>query len=252
MQKCPGQDTRYWTPEDVTEVECGGCGRTVEFFKTDGVRRCPNCGERVINPAVSMGCAQWCEYARECLGFDPKTVKERAELNIEEAVTAKIIAAVKKEFEGDRKRISHAIQVLENAEKILCQENASPRVTLAAALLHDIGVKAAEKKHNSSAPACQEREGPPVARRILEELNFSEADIEHICNIVAHHHSGMEEETPEFRVIWDADWLVNLPDEFPRVEGKDRAQILEKLFKTDAGLALAREREQQEQARGSQ
>ncbi len=239
MQKCPGQDTRYWTPEDVSEVECGGCGCTVEFFKTDGFRRCPDCGMRVINPAVSMGCAQWCQYARECLDFDPKTVKEKAQSDKMESVTGKIIAAVKRELDGDRKRISHAIQVLENAEKILHGENTSPRVTLAAALLHDIGIKEAEKKYNSSAPACQEREGPPVARRILEDLGFSEADIAHICNIVAHHHSGMQEETPEFRVVWDADWLVNFRAEYPRVEGKEKSRMLEKLFKTDTGLALA-------------
>ena len=71
MQKCPGQDTRYWKPSDVHEVKCGKCGELVEFFKTDGARRCPGCGARVVNPAVSMGCAQWCKHARECLGFDP-------------------------------------------------------------------------------------------------------------------------------------------------------------------------------------
>ena len=74
MQKCPGQDTRFWKPEDTSEVECSKCGQLVEFFKTDGVRRCHKCGVRIVNPAVSLGCAQWCQFAKECLGFDPQSL----------------------------------------------------------------------------------------------------------------------------------------------------------------------------------
>ena len=74
MIKCPGQDSRYWRAEDIFEVNCSGCGNSVEFFKIDPSRRCPTCGKRLINPRVSLGCAKWCEHARECLGFDPETV----------------------------------------------------------------------------------------------------------------------------------------------------------------------------------
>ena len=70
--KCPGQDSRFWRPEDVFEVECGECGSLVEFFKDDAGRRCPTCGRRITNPRLSLGCAQWCQYAKECLGYDPK------------------------------------------------------------------------------------------------------------------------------------------------------------------------------------
>ena len=38
--KCPGQDMQFWKPGDIYEVECPGCGRTVEFFKDDTARRC--------------------------------------------------------------------------------------------------------------------------------------------------------------------------------------------------------------------
>lgn len=65
---CPGQDTRFWQLSDIFEVECVHCGNTVEFFKDDGYRRCKKCGLRVVNPKISIGCAQWCEYAKECLG----------------------------------------------------------------------------------------------------------------------------------------------------------------------------------------
>jgi len=73
--KCPGQDTRYWKPDDIYELKCAQCGAAVEFFKTDGSRRCPGCGSRITNPRVTFGCAQWCEHAVACLGCDPKSVQ---------------------------------------------------------------------------------------------------------------------------------------------------------------------------------
>ena len=72
--QCPGQDRRNWTPDDVFELNCGRCGAVVEFFKTDGKRQCPKCGRRITNPRVALGCAQWCAYAKACLGFDPKSL----------------------------------------------------------------------------------------------------------------------------------------------------------------------------------
>ena len=73
-QICPGQDTRYWRPGDIFEVTCGGCGVTLEFFKDEATRKCPQCGTRIKNPHLALGCAQWCEHAQECLGFDLKAM----------------------------------------------------------------------------------------------------------------------------------------------------------------------------------
>ena len=67
--KCPGQDTRYWKPDDVREVACPRCGGKVEFFKDDRSRKCPHCGARFRNPCIDLGCAEWCPYAAECVDF---------------------------------------------------------------------------------------------------------------------------------------------------------------------------------------
>ncbi len=66
--KCPGQDTRFWSPDDICEFPCKSCGAVVEFFKDDVTRHCPGCGRRIVNPRVQLGCAEWCEHAEECLG----------------------------------------------------------------------------------------------------------------------------------------------------------------------------------------
>ena len=65
--KCPGQDKRYWTDEDVFEVPCPACGALVEFFRTDTTRRCHKCKYRFKNPELDLGCAEWCAYAKQCL-----------------------------------------------------------------------------------------------------------------------------------------------------------------------------------------
>jgi hypothetical protein len=76
--KCPGQDMRYWTAEDVYEEKCPHCGEMIEFFKTDIRLRCPNCKNRVANPRFDMGCAQWCSYAEQCLGSGAKGLKTKS------------------------------------------------------------------------------------------------------------------------------------------------------------------------------
>ncbi len=76
--KCPGQDMRYWTAEDVYEEKCPQCGEMIEFFKTDIRLRCRNCKTRVANPRFNMGCAQWCAYAEQCLGPGAKGLKSKS------------------------------------------------------------------------------------------------------------------------------------------------------------------------------
>jgi predicted RNA-binding Zn-ribbon protein involved in translation (DUF1610 family) len=65
---CPGQDRRFWTHDDISDLDCPACGHEIEFFKDDGKRKCPNCGTVVTNPRVLMSCASWCAYAEECVG----------------------------------------------------------------------------------------------------------------------------------------------------------------------------------------
>lgn len=76
--KCPGQDMRYWTPDDVCEIACPECGEMIEFFKTDIRLRCRKCKTRVANPKFNMGCAQWCAYAEQCLGPAARGLKTKS------------------------------------------------------------------------------------------------------------------------------------------------------------------------------
>jgi hemerythrin superfamily protein len=98
-----------------------------------------------------------------------------------------------------------------------------------------------KKKHNSSAARYQEEEGPPVAREILERLGAREELIEEVCDIVGHHHHPREEETLNFKVIYDADLITNVEEkqkESPSDIDKLK-KMIEKAFMTKAGRSLA-------------
>lgn len=117
--KCPGQDMRYWTADDVYEEKCPECGNEIEFFKTDIRLRCRNCKTRVANPKFNMGCAEWCAYAEQCLGPGAKGLKKgslksvflneldkyASNLNGEVANIKEIIERTEKKLEEERKDI---------------------------------------------------------------------------------------------------------------------------------------------------
>ncbi len=239
-QMCPGQDTRYWRPGDIFNVTCAKCGTVTEFFKNDSKRECPNCGNTIRNPKLSLGCAQWCEHAKSCLGYDPNELEEEGAQ--ETALVDQLIAEMKRVFGEDKKRIDHAFAVLSNAKEIVKTEDADPKVVMAAAILHDIGIPEAERKHGSASGKFQELEGPPIAREILEGLGLDTPTIDHTCRIIGSHHSANDIDTPEFRIIWDADWLVNIPDEHPDADADQLKKLVARIFRTEAGRQLAKTR----------
>jgi hypothetical protein len=128
--------------------------------------------------------------------------------------------------------------VLAVAEQLLRQEGADPRVVIAAAILHDIGIQAAERKHGSSGGRFQEIEGPPMAERILRALRVDEETIGLVCQIIAHHHRGGLD-SAEFRILWDADNLVNARDECGGGGSAGVGPRLQRILQTDGGRNLA-------------
>ncbi len=78
--RCPGQDPRNWTFEDIFNVQCPDCAAPVEFFRDDVVRACHACGAEVRNPRFNNGCAGWCASAKWCAagkGFASPTAESK-------------------------------------------------------------------------------------------------------------------------------------------------------------------------------
>ena len=233
--KCPGQDTRYWKPGAIFEVPCPVCGKKVEFFKDDPKRTCTMCGHRFANPKLDFGCATYCPYGEQCM-------PDQAASEVEMPLKDRVAAAMKQYFGGDCKRIGHAAKVAEYAERICEETGGDLVVVLCAAYLHDIGIREAERKYQSTAPRYQHREGPPIARNILVEAGGDTHLVEEVCDIVGHHHHPRKDETLNFKIIYDADLIVNLEEEQKeRPDGTERfREVIEKRMFTEAGKRIAR------------
>jgi HD superfamily phosphodiesterase len=188
---------------------------------------------------MDFGCASYCQYAEQCIGdLPPELLAQKEDL-----LKDRVAIEMKRYFKSDFKRIGHATRVARYAERIGKSEGGNLAVILSAAYLHDIGIVAAENKHQSTAAKYQEMEGPPIAASILIKLGAKEALIEEVCDIVGHHHHPRPDETKNFKAVYDADLIENM-DEKRKENPTDPAQLaerIEKLFLTPGGREVAKE-----------
>ena len=113
-------------------------------------------------------------------------------------------------FENDFRRITHALEVLKHAEKIMENtENCDSEVLMTAALLHDIGIKKSEEILGYNNGKTQEQYGPPIAERLLKSINFSPEKTKMVCEIIGNHHSRSRYDYVELKVLKEADRIVN-------------------------------------------
>ena len=177
LQQCPGQDGRSWSPDDVSEKNCPECGYSIEFFKFDLMRECPDCGKKVINPRFNLECAEWCDQEAICIGEgstlykEVQTLRERMEKKIE------------KLFSGDDEMIERIEMVTDLADRIGKREQYSPLSVILSALLHPLGLENVsvnvqdlnlEGIINNSIDETKSDKGLVVARKILQDLDIPE------------------------------------------------------------------------------
>ncbi len=144
-------------------------------------------------------------------------------------------------YTAEPARVQHFIKVHSFARLIGMSEGLSEKelFTLeAAALVHDIGIKKAEEVYGSSAGHYQEELGPPIAEEMLEELGFDRDVITRVCYLVAHHHTYTDIDGADYRILVEADFLVNLYEDSESVSAVKSAY--DKIFRTESGKRLCR------------
>ncbi len=152
----------------------------------------------------------------------------------------RVRSAMEEYFGSDARRIAHAHRVTGFARELLDYIDADEALTLAAAYLHDIGIPEAERKFGSCSGPLQEQEGPPVARAILEKLAAPADFTAKVCALVGAHHTPGAIDSPEFRILWDADALVNLAEVVPGKGAEEIEAMLDKALVTEAGYRRGR------------
>ena len=105
-----------------------------------------------------------------------------------------------------------------------------------AAIVHDIGIHAAEEKYQSTAGIYQEREGRPLAETMLRAGGCSEELVQRVGFLVGHHHTYDAVDGLDYQILLEADFLVNAYED--QLSGKAIQSIREKVFRTDSGRSL--------------
>ncbi len=141
---------------------------------------------------------------------------------------------------GMPRRIQHFLKVHALARWIGTMEGLdgeTMEILEAAALIHDIGIRNALEKYGSSAGPYQEAEGAAEAGDFLRKAGgFTGEQIERIVYLVGHHHTYTGVDGWDYRILLEADMLVNLYE-----NGEKYAPVLaaeKDVFRTRAGREM--------------
>lgn len=162
-------------------------------------------------------------------------------LPMEQAVSS-LFSSMISYMSKDAGRIQHFTKVHAYSRLIGSLEQLDPHTLFileAAALMHDIGIREGERLYGSCDGRIQEELGPDEAKKLLTDLDFLPEDIERICYLIGHHHTYQSIDGPDYQILVEADFLVNLQEEnSPKEVCRN---VYEKIFKTENGKRIMQE-----------
>ena len=116
--------------------------------------------------------------------------------------------------EADPLRIQHSVKVHSFAKLIAENEKLSAETVQLieiAAILHDVGIRAAEKKYGHQNGKLQEQEGPAVAEDLMRKAGVDDEElIGRVKYLIGHHHTYTNIDGADYQILVEADFLVNL------------------------------------------
>lgn len=154
----------------------------------------------------------------------------------------KLHLAMIKLYRGDAKRMQHFCKVHSYAKLIAENENMDKKdlfILETAALTHDIGIHLCEEKYGNCNGKLQEKEGPAIAKKLLQELGFAEDVSERVQYLIAHHHTYDKIDGMDYQILVEADFLVNIMEDNLSKEAASHAYHT--IFKTECGRQICRD-----------
>ncbi len=150
-------------------------------------------------------------------------------------LTEKMIAA----SAGNTADIRHFLCVWAYAKTIGEEVGLDEKTQLlleAAAIIHDISCPLCREKYGNTDGRYQEAESPLLVRDFLADSGFDAALIDRISYLVAHHHTPAGIDGIDYRILIEADFLVNAAEKDLSREAV--THFLENTAKTDCGKRL--------------
>ena len=155
-------------------------------------------------------------------------------------ITEDLIIKMTEFNDGDPKRIQHLIKVFEFAHIIGVKEGLDEKalkILDMASIMHDIGIRPSEQKYGKCNGKLQEQEGPAYAREMLSEFSgVSAEEVERVCYLIAHHHTYENVEGLDYRILLEADFLVNAMED--ELDKEAIVHFRDKVFETKTGIHL--------------
>lgn len=142
---------------------------------------------------------------------------------------------------GDSRRIQHFMKVHDFARTIGQLEGVDEQtlyILESAAVVHDIGIHVCEEKYGSCEGKLQEKEGPAIAKELLERLGYEQEVINRICYLVGHHHTYTNIDGIDYQILVEADFLVNMYEDGVSPDAVRKAY--QNIFKTESGRKICR------------
>lgn len=142
-------------------------------------------------------------------------------------------------YSGDPKRTQHFLKVYQFAKLIGEEERLdknTQHILETAAIVHDIGIKIAEEKFGDCSGKLQEQEGPREAEKLLKSLGYKQEVIRRVSYLVGHHHTYQDVDGMDYRILLEADALVNMYED--NLDQTAKYHFYETIFRTETGKKI--------------
>lgn len=142
-------------------------------------------------------------------------------------------------YQGNKHDVAHFMKVYAYAETIGLSEGLDERTqkTLEyAAIVHDIACPICRVKYGNTNGKYQEAESEALLIPFLEEFDMDDEMKDRIIYLVSHHHTYTNVDGIDYRILLEADFLVNAGESGYSKEMIENAR--ENIFFTEAGTRL--------------
>lgn len=153
--------------------------------------------------------------------------------------TSRLIRDMIAFYKGSAHDVNHFLKVYAYARTIgrLTGLDAQTQRTLEiAAIVHDIACPLCREKYGRADGALQERESEGLLRPFLTPYELPQALLERVIFLVCHHHTVTGVDGLDWRILLEADFLVNAEE--CGMSAAQRETARQRFFATKAGIEL--------------
>ena len=140
---------------------------------------------------------------------------------------AKLIRQMIGLYHGSTHDVEHFLKVYAYARtigKLTGLDEETQRILEIASIVHDIACPLCREKYGRADGYLQEQESEPILRDFLAGYNLPEKVMERVIFLVCHHHTITGVDGLDWRILLEADFLVNAQENGMSAQQMDSAR----------------------------